>query len=82
MSSSILILTQNAEVKQGKIENGSIKSIQKYFKKKESPEQICYYESGTNILFVFGYKKGKKRNKAETLRQRKKGLCGKGRGGN
>jgi transcription elongation factor S-II len=37
-----------------------IETLQKYFKKKEVPEQICYYEQDSKIIFVFGYKKGKK----------------------
>jgi DNA-directed RNA polymerase subunit M/transcription elongation factor TFIIS len=34
--------------------------IQKYFKKKEVPEQVCYYEYDNKVIFVFGYTTGKK----------------------
>jgi DNA-directed RNA polymerase subunit M/transcription elongation factor TFIIS len=40
--------------------------LQKYFKKKEVPEQICYYENDSKIIFVFGYKKGKKGTENKT----------------
>jgi DNA-directed RNA polymerase subunit M/transcription elongation factor TFIIS len=40
--------------------------LQKYFKKKEAPEQICYYENDSKIIFVFGYKKGKKGTENKT----------------
>lgn len=40
--------------------------IQKYFKKKEVPERICYYEHDNKILFVFGYKTGKKGKESKT----------------
>ena len=45
----------------------TIDSMQKYFKKKDAPEQICYYEYDNKIIFIFGYKKGKKgtENKSE-----------------
>jgi transcription elongation factor S-II len=43
--------------------------LQKYFKKKDEPEQICYYEYDNKIIFIFGYKKGKKgtENKVELV---------------
>lgn len=42
-------------------------SIQKYLKKKEQPELICTYEYESKVIFIFGYKKGKKgsENKVE-----------------
>lgn len=46
--------------------NVSIETLQKYFKKKEAPEQICYYEHDSKIIFVFGYKKGKKGTENKT----------------
>ena len=55
----ILILTQKAEVKQGKIDEASIKGIQKYFKKKTEPEFLGSYKYRTTTLFLFGYTKGK-----------------------
>jgi transcription elongation factor S-II len=41
-------------------------SMQKYFKKKDAPEQICYYEHDNKIIFIFGYKKGKKGTENKT----------------
>jgi transcription elongation factor S-II len=48
--------------------DGSIdtETLQKYLKKKEAPEQICYYEYDSKIVFVFGYKKGKKGTENKT----------------
>lgn len=43
-----------------------IEILQKYFKKKEAPEQVCYYEYDNKIIFVFGYKKGKKGTENKT----------------
>jgi RNase P subunit RPR2 len=45
----------------------TIDSIQKYLKKKEQPELLCTYEYDNKVLFLFGYKKGKKgtENKVE-----------------
>jgi transcription elongation factor S-II len=40
--------------------------MQKYFKKKDAPEQICYYEYDNKIIFIFGYKKGKKGTENKT----------------
>ena len=34
--------------------------LQKFFKKKEQPEKIAHYEYDNKIVFVFGYRKGKK----------------------
>ena len=47
----------------------TIDSIQKYFKKKEQPELIATYEYDNKVLFIFGYKKGKKgtENKTELI---------------
>ena len=38
----------------------TLDSIQKYLKKKEQPELVCTYEYENKIIFIFGYKKGKK----------------------
>ena len=38
----------------------TLDNIQKYLKKKEQPELICTYEHESKIIFIFGYKKGKK----------------------
>jgi len=40
--------------------NLTIESMMKYFKKKDAPEQVCYYEYDNKIIFIFGYTKGKK----------------------
>lgn len=47
--------------------NLNIEILQKYFKKKDEPERICYYEYDNKVIFIFGYKKGKKgtENKVE-----------------
>lgn len=44
----------------------TIDIIQKYFKKKEEPEQLCYYENDGKVIFIFGYKKGKKGTENKT----------------
>jgi transcription elongation factor S-II len=46
--------------------NLTIDIIQKYFKKKDEPEMICYYEWDSKIVFIFGYKKGKKGTENKT----------------
>jgi len=45
----------------------TLDSLQKYFKKKDVPQQICHYDYDNKVIFVFGYKKGKKgtENKVE-----------------
>ena len=45
----------------------TLDSIQKYLKKKEQPEIICTYEYDNKVIFIIGYKKGKKgtENKVE-----------------
>jgi DNA-directed RNA polymerase subunit M/transcription elongation factor TFIIS len=60
----VLILTQKAEVKTGKInieENSTVKleNIQKYFKKKTEPELLGTYNYKQLTLFLFGFPKGK-----------------------
>ena len=59
--SSVLILTQKAEVKTAKLTstNVSLKDIQKYFKKKVEPEVLGTYVYKTNVLFLIGYTDGK-----------------------
>jgi Transcription factor S-II (TFIIS) len=46
--------------------NLTIDILQKYFKKKEQPEQICYYEYDNKLIFIYGYKKGKKGTENKT----------------
>jgi len=45
----------------------TLDTIQKFLKKKEQPEIICTYEYESKIIFIIGYKKGKKgtENKVE-----------------
>lgn len=44
----------------------TIETLQKYFKKKEQPERVCYYEYDNKVIFIFGYKKGKKGTENKT----------------
>jgi DNA-directed RNA polymerase subunit M/transcription elongation factor TFIIS len=46
--------------------NLSIETLQKYFKKKDEPEDICSYEHDNKHIFIFGYKKGKKGTENKT----------------
>jgi hypothetical protein len=59
---SILVLTQNAEVKTAKLsveKDITLNHIQKYFKKKIEPEFLGSYNYKSTTLFLFGYTKGK-----------------------
>jgi DNA-directed RNA polymerase subunit M/transcription elongation factor TFIIS len=71
-SLSTVLLTIKGEARKANItlndsSDLTVDSMQKYFKKKDAPEQICYYEYDNKIIFIFGYKKGKKgtENKSE-----------------
>jgi DNA-directed RNA polymerase subunit M/transcription elongation factor TFIIS len=71
MNLSTVVLSIKGEIRKANIqltEDGvlTIESIQKYLKKKEAPESICYYEYDNKVLFVFGYKKGKKGTENKT----------------
>jgi len=44
----------------------TMEAIQKYLKKKEQPEQLCFYEHEHKLIFVFGYSKGKKGTENKT----------------
>ncbi len=46
--------------------NLTVEILQKYFKKKDEPERICYYEYDNKMIFIFGYKKGKKGTENKT----------------
>jgi len=64
MMTSILVLTQKAEVKSAKlnVETGkeiTFDVIQKYFKKKTEPEILGTYNYKSLTLFLFGYTTGK-----------------------
>jgi transcription elongation factor S-II len=68
---STVLLTIKGEARKANLQltpNGdlNIDIIQKYFKKKEEPERICYWENDSKIIFVFGYKKGKKGTENKT----------------
>jgi len=68
---STVLLTTKGEVKKTTLslsEDGTLTldTIQKYFKKKELPENVCYYEYDYKYIFVFGYKKGKKGTENKT----------------
>lgn len=62
-TASCIILTQKAEVKQGKIslQDGllSLDSVKQYLKKKETPEVLGTYRYKTNTLTLIGYTSGK-----------------------
>jgi len=71
---STVVLTTKGEFRKANLQLNesnelSLENIQKYFKKRELPEQLCYYEYDNKLLFVFGYSKGKKgtENKTELL---------------
>jgi DNA-directed RNA polymerase subunit M/transcription elongation factor TFIIS len=44
----------------------TIENIQKYLKKKEQPEQLCFYEYEHKLIYLFGYSKGKKGTENKT----------------
>jgi DNA-directed RNA polymerase subunit M/transcription elongation factor TFIIS len=46
--------------------NLTVETLQKYFKKKDAPEQAFYYQHDNKFIFVFGYKKGKKGTENKT----------------
>jgi DNA-directed RNA polymerase subunit M/transcription elongation factor TFIIS len=62
---STVLLSIKGDVRKANLQlnensNLTMDIIQKYFKKKDEPEMICYYEWDSKIIFIFGYKKGKK----------------------
>lgn len=62
---STILLTTKGESRKANLQLTDVNElnidiIQKYFKKKEVPERVCYYEHDNKILFIFGYKTGKK----------------------
>ena len=68
---STILLSIKGEARKANLQLNSdgdltMDTIQKYFKKKDEPEQICYYEYDSKIIFVFGYKKGKKGTENKT----------------
>jgi DNA-directed RNA polymerase subunit M/transcription elongation factor TFIIS len=66
-----VVLSTKGEVRKANVALDSdgtltMEAIQKYLKKKEQPERICYYEYDHKIIFVFGYSKGKKGTENKT----------------
>jgi DNA-directed RNA polymerase subunit M/transcription elongation factor TFIIS len=62
---STVLLSIKGEVRKANLQltqegDLTIDILQKYFKKKEQPEQVCYYEYDNKLIYIFGYKKGKK----------------------
>ena len=68
---STVLLTAKGETRKANLslqnDNLSIEVIQKYFKKKEVPERVCYYEYDTKFIFIFGYKTGKKDKESKVV---------------
>ncbi len=46
--------------------NLTVETLQKYFKKKDEPERAFYYQHDSKVIFIFGYKKGKKGTENKT----------------
>ena len=68
---STVVLTTKGECKKAHVQLSDdnalvMDAIQKYFKKKEAPESVCHYEHNNIIIFIFGYKKGKKGTENKT----------------
>ena len=67
---STVVLTTKGEIKKASLQltKGilNIDTIQKYFKKKEIPENLGYYEYEEKNIYLFGYKKGKKGTENKT----------------
>lgn len=68
---STVVLTTKGECKKATLQLSDesqllVDAIQKYFKKKEAPEVICHYENDNKIIYLFGYKKGKKGTENKT----------------
>lgn len=70
-SLSTVVLSTKGEVRKANLtltQDGilTIENIQKYMKKKEQPEQLCYYEYNNKLIYLFGYSKGKKGTENKT----------------
>lgn len=68
---STVLLSIKGEARKANIQlndnsNLTIEILQKYFKKKDEPERAFYYQHDSKIIFVFGYKKGKKGTENKT----------------
>jgi DNA-directed RNA polymerase subunit M/transcription elongation factor TFIIS len=68
---STVLLSTKGEVRKANLTLTSesklnIDILQKYFKKKDQPDCVCQYEHDNKIIFIFGYKKGKKGTENKT----------------
>lgn len=68
---STVLLSIKGEVRKANLQlttdgDLNIETLQKYFKKKDEPERVCYWEYDNKIIFVFGYNKGKKGTENKT----------------
>lgn len=68
---STVLLSTKGEVRKANLTLTSesklnIDILQKYFKKKDQPDCVCQYEYDNKIIFIFGYKKGKKGTENKT----------------
>jgi DNA-directed RNA polymerase subunit M/transcription elongation factor TFIIS len=69
---STVVLTTKGECRKANLQLTpasmiTIELMQNYFKKKDLPELICYYEYDNKVIFIFGYKKGKKGSENKTV---------------
>jgi transcription elongation factor S-II len=68
---STVLLTIKGEARKANIQltpesNLTTEILQKYFKKKDDPERICYWEYDNKVIFIIGYQKGKKGTENKT----------------
>lgn len=68
---STVLLSIKGEIRKANLQlttdgNLNTEILQKYFKKKDEPERVCYWEYDNKIIFVFGYTKGKKGTENKT----------------
>ena len=68
---STVILSIKGEFRKANLQlasdgNLTMDILQKYFKKKEQPDEICSYEYDNKYIYIFGYKKGKKGTENKT----------------
>ena len=66
---STILLSIKGDVRKTNIqydEELTIEIIQKHFKKKDEPENVCCYEYDNKYIFIFGYTKGKKGTENKT----------------
>ncbi len=68
---STIVLTTKGEVRKANLQlqddnSLTMETINKYLKRKETCERICYYEYDNKVIFIFGYKTGKKDKENKT----------------